>query len=125
MAVIAQDGVAHIVVVGRLHMVKEDDILQLHAVAYHAVGAHQGGAADKGAVSYFGVRSDDAGRTQISTGKYFRCLMYPYILGYLIILLRREGLSQGKDHVLDALQRLPGIGKLAQIIGCQGMIQVI
>ena len=60
-ALVAQNGVAHVVVVGGLNFIEENGILQLCRVAYHAVGAHQSGAPDKGTVAYLGLRPDDAG----------------------------------------------------------------
>ena len=41
-AVIAEDTVANIIVMGRLHMIKEDHVLKFHGITNHAVRADKG-----------------------------------------------------------------------------------
>ena len=43
-----QDRIPDIVVMGDLHLVEQDDVLQFGGVADHRAGADQGAAPDKG-----------------------------------------------------------------------------
>ena len=65
MAVVSQNGIAYIVIVRCLYVVKQNNVLQLYGVPYYAVCANQSGASDEGAVAYLGVGSDDTGCAQI------------------------------------------------------------
>ena len=123
-ALVAQDGVAHIVVVGGLNFVEENGVLQLCRVAYHAVGAHQSGAPDKGTVAYLGLGSDDAGCAQIGGRRYNGGLMDPDVLPGLAVLLRGELATQGEDQLLDTVQSLPGVLKLAEVLPRHGVGQI-
>ena len=124
MALVAQDGVAHIVIVGGLDVIKENDVLQLHRVAHHAVGAHQSRAPDKGAVTHLSLRPDDAGCAQIGGRRYNGGLVDPDVLLGLAVLLRGELAAQGEDQLLDAVQGLPGILKLAEVFPRHGVGQI-
>ena len=105
-------------------MVEENDVFQLHGVADDAVGADERAGADECAVAHLGLRADDARRAEIGRGKDLRGLMHPDVLGdFLVILAQRR--SQLEDEILDALQRLPGIGELREIILCQRMVEII
>ena len=123
-ALVAQDGVSHIVVVGRLDAVKEDDVLQLHRVAHHAVGPHKRGAPDKGAVAHLGLRSDDAGRAQVGGGGHHSGFVDPDVLLGLAVLLRGEAAAQGENQLLDAVQGLPGVLELAEVLPRHGVGQI-
>ena len=123
MGLIAQDAVAHVVVVGRLHAVEQDDVLQLHGVAHHAVVAHQGAAADERAVAHLRACADDAGCAQIGGGRHHGGLVYPNLRRTLRKVRLQCG-PQLPDQVTDAGQRLPGIGEARQIRRCTGMGQV-
>lgn len=123
-ALVAQNGVAHVVVVGGLNFIEENGILQLCRVAYHAVGAHQSGAPDKGTVAYLGLRPDDAGCAQIGGRRYNGGLVDPDMLPGLAVLLRGELAAQGEDQLLDAIQGLPGVLKLAEVLPRHGVGQI-
>ena len=120
---VAQDAVAHIVVVGRLYAVEQDDVLQLHGVAHHAARAHQGAAPDERAVAHLRVRADDARSAQEGRGRDPGGLMYPHVRGGAFVV-RSQRRAEGQDQVGDAGQRLPGIGKAGQIIPRQRVCQV-
>ena len=124
MALVAQDGVAHIVVVGGLDVVEEDNVFQLHRVAHHTVGSHQGGAPDKGTVAHLGFGADDAGGAQVGGGGHHGGFVDPDVLLGLAVLLRGELAAQGEDQILDAVQGLPGVLKLPEIIPGQGVGQI-
>ena len=124
MALIAQDGVSHIVVVGGLHVVEQDHVFQLHGIAHHAVGPHQGRAPDKRTVAHLSLRPNDAGRPQIGCGEHHRRFMHPDLGGGLVIFLRRQRSPQGQDQLLDPVQGLPGVLKSRQILPCQGVGEV-
>ena len=69
MGLVAQDGVAHVVVVGHLDVVEQDHVFQLRGVAHHAVVAHQGVAPDEGAGTHLGLVADDAGAADVGGGE--------------------------------------------------------
>ena len=124
MGLIAEDTVAHIVVVGRLHVIEQDDILQLHGVAHHAMGAHQRAAADKGAVAHLRLRADDARAGDGCRGRDVRRPVHPH--------LRAKGqifavqlCAQRTNAVRQVGERLPGIGKAGQVVPRQCMCQII
>ena len=109
---------------GGLDVIEEDDVLQLHAVAHDAVRAHKGAAADEGAVAHLGVGTDDAGRSQIRGGEHLRRLMHPDVLADLLVILAQRG-TEAEDERLDALERLPRVGELREVILRQRMIEVV
>ena len=122
---VAQNAVTHIVVVGHLDIVENDHIFQFYGVAYHAIAAHKGAAPDKGAMPHFGFRTDDAGRADKSGRSDLCAAVSPYLRSNLGIFVRRQLTAQRDDHLLDALQRLPGIGKAGEVIRRQGVAQVV
>ena len=121
---VAQNAVAHIVEVGDLNVVKEDDVLQLHGVAHHAVFAHQCGAPDEGAVADLGVRADDAGGTEIGGGEDRGGLVDPDGGGDFREVLAQSG-AEREDQLLNALEGLPGVFVARQIIGGDGVSQIV
>ncbi len=52
MRLVAQNAVAHVVVMGHLHAVEKYDVFKLGGVAHHAVFTDERTAADKGAMPY-------------------------------------------------------------------------
>ena len=122
---VAQNAVPHVVVVRRLHIVKEDYVFQLHRVANHAVFPHQRRPTHKRAVPHLRARADDARRAQIGRGGYRGRAVHPYLRRYLGVLLRVQLRSQLKNHRPDAPKRLPGIGKSPEVLRRQGMGQVV
>lgn len=123
-ALVAQDGVAYVVVVGGLNFIEENGVLQLRRVAYHAVRAHQCGAPDKGTVAYLGLRPDDAGCAQIGGRRYNGGLVDPDVLPGLAVLLWGELAAQVEDQLLDSVQGLPGVLKLAEVLPRHGVGQI-
>ena len=75
-------------------------------------------------MAHLGIRPDDAGSAEISGVEYLSGLMYPYLRSSLDIILA-ESLAQFDNHVLDALESLPRISELSEIILSEGMIKVI
>ena len=120
---VAQNAVAHVVVVGDLDVVEENCVLQLHGVAHHAVGAHQRTAPDEGAVPDFRARADDAGGTQIGRGGHGGGFMDPDGGGNFPVALKLR--AEGENQFLDPAQGLPGIFKPGEIFSRKGMGQVI
>ena len=106
---VAQNGVAHIVVVGNLDIVKENHIFQLRGVAHHAVGPHQGVAPDKGPGAHLGLRPDDAGPCNKVVGVNFGGFVDPHLFLGVVVLLLGEVLPQLPDKGADFWQSLPGI----------------
>ena len=132
MGLVAQNGIAHVIVVGYLHVIKQDDILQLRGVAHHAVVSHQCAAPDKGALAHLRPMANDAGAVEIGGFEHRGVLRHPDVLqnlavpvGGMVILLLRQLLSDFQNQVGDPGQRFPRIGKPRQIVPGQRMAQVI
>ena len=123
-AVVAEDGIAYVVVVRCLDVVEEYYVLELHGVADDAVSAHKGGAADERAVPDLGVGTDDAGRTQISAGEDLGGLVDPDALGYFGVFLGIEGGAERLDEFLYSLESFPGVFVLGKVVLGQCMFQV-
>ena len=101
-----------------------DDVLKLHGVADDAVCADERRASDERAVSDLGLGTDDAGSAEISGGEYGRSLVNPDILRDLLIVVAESG-AEGKDHILDALESLPGVGELQKVVLRKRMVKII
>ena len=120
---VAQDAVAHIIIMRNLNAVEEDHILQLHGIAHHASAAHQGGAADKCTVADFGICANDAGCAQIGRGSNLGGLVNPDGGRNFDIIFSQLG-AEGQDQLADACQRLPGEFEISQIFAGHGMVQI-
>ena len=59
MRTLTQDRISHIVIMGNLHLVEQDRILQLGGIAHDSSFSHDHFSADKGTLTYFSVFSDD------------------------------------------------------------------
>ena len=84
---VAQNAVAHVVVMRGLHAVKEDHVFQFHGIAHHAARAYQCAAADERAVPHLGFRTDDARCSQISRREHFCGFVNPYMLTDFIVFI--------------------------------------
>ena len=107
---------------GGLDVIEQDHVFQLHGVAHHAVCAHQSAAADEGAVAHLRFRPDDAGAAQIGRGSHGGGFMHPHLGGNFVVILQRG--AEGEDEILDARQRLPGVGELREVVFGKGVAQV-
>ena len=124
MALEAQDGVPHVVIMRGLHTVKEDDVFQLHGVAHYTARSHQGGAPDEGAVPDLRLRANNAGRAQEGRGSDRGGLVDPNVGGPLLVLRRVQGGAKLQNQLLDAVQSLPGVLELGQVVPRQGVGEV-
>ena len=121
----AQNAVAHVVVMGRLDVVEQDDVLQLDRVADHAVRADERRAPDERAVAHLGLGADDAGRAQIGRRHDLGGLVHPDLGRDLVVFRRVKLCAQLENAVLDARERLPRIGELREVLPRQRMRQII
>ena len=64
-AAVSEDGIAYIVIVRSLNMVKKNNVLELYAVTNNTVSANQSGTSDEGSMTHFGVGPYDARGTKI------------------------------------------------------------
>ena len=125
MAFVAEDGIAHIVVVRYLYAVKQNDVFQLGGIAHHGPCAHQSAAADKGTVANFGILADDTRAGDMGSG-VDRCgFGDPNIGSRMIVLCRGKSRAQFLDEIGDSAQCFPGVGILLQERSSKGVVQVI
>ena len=124
MGLIAQNRVAHIVIVGGLHIVKEDDIFKLAGVAHNRLLANDCTAPDKSAVAYLSFMINDAGRANVCRGENAGILGNPNALIRIIKFLRIKSGAQLKDKALYIIQNFPGIGLALEERGCNAVFKV-
>ena len=124
MAVVAEDGIADVVVMRGLDMIEQDHVLQLDAVADNTVSTDECGASDESAMTHLSIRSDDAGSAEISRREDLRSLVDPDSGLYFFVVLSQRR-TQGKDQILDPLECFPRIGEMAEIICREGMFKIV
>ena len=125
MGLVAENAVTHIIVVGSLYVVKEYYVLQFNGVAHNTVLADESAPSYESTVAHLCTCSDNAGSPQISCGENLCGLMYPYVLGGIIILIGTESLSQLDYKAADALESFPRICEPAEIILCSCMREIV
>ena len=101
MAEVSEYGISDVVVVRCLNVIEEDDVLELHGVSHHALAAYECRASYERAVSDLCLRSDDAWLTEIRAREHLRCLVHPYMLFALLILIMVKRFADLNDHVAD------------------------
>ena len=121
---VAEDGVADVVIVRGLDVVEQDDVLELNGVADDCVLADDGAAADERAVADLRAVVDDAGRAEVSRGEHLCVLRHPYALAGVIELVRIERGAELEDEVLYPVKHLPGVGLAVKQFLCDGLIQI-
>ena len=89
MALIAKNGVTYVVVMRHLHIVEQNDVLQLHRITDNAVCAYECGTSYKSTVTNLRLRADDTWCTEIRAREYLRRLMHPDALCALFVLIDR------------------------------------
>ena len=124
MGLVTQHRVTHIVIVGGLHIVKEDDIFKLAGVAHNGLFAHNGAAADEGAVAYLRLMVNDAGRAYIGRGENRGILGDPHAITGIVVFIGRKRGAQFKDESLYIIQNLPGIGLTLKKRGSNAVAEV-
>ena len=110
MGLVPQDGIAHVVIVRHLHVVKEDHVFQLRGIAHHTVVPHQGAAPDEGTGTDLGLMADDAGPGDVVVGIDHGVLGDPHVLLGMVVLLGAQRGAQLQDEALDTIQDLVRIG---------------
>ena len=124
MGLVAEDGVADIVEMRRLDVIKQDNVFQLAGVADDGVLAHDRIAAHKGALAQLGAVVNDAGAGDIGTVKDLGIARDPDVLAALLVLLCRERRAELKNKISDLRQRLPRIGLARKQRGRNRLAQV-
>ena len=110
MRLVAEDAVAHVVIMRGLDVVEEDDVFQLHGVADDGVLADDGAAADKGTVADLRAVVDNAGSAEPGGGENLRILRHPHAFTGLVIFFGVKRGAEFENECLDLVQHLPGIG---------------
>ncbi len=117
MGFIAQNAVPHIVVMGHLHFVEQDNVFQLRGIAYHGPFSHDGIAAHKRTVADFSILVYDKRPVQAGRGGYFGAFGNPDMLSPFLINFFRKALAQADDKIMDFRKRFPWIGQSLQQSG--------
>ena len=110
MRLVAQNGISHVVVVRRLHTVKQNHVLQFHGVAHNGILAHNGAAANERTMPHLCAVVNDAGRADVCRGKYLCVLGNPYALLRVVKFLFRQRGPQLQNEVADLPQNFPRVG---------------
>ena len=109
MGLIPQDAVPYIIVVGHLHLVEENHILQLRGISHHRSFSHNGIAPHKGTVTDFSILIYNQRSVQTGCGSHLCVFCNPDVLAALFINISRKLFTQTDDKVVDFGQNLPGI----------------
>ena len=124
MRLIAKYGVADIVIVRGLHIVKQHDVFKLGRVSDNGVFSDYRTAADKRAVAHLRAVVNDAGRADIRRGKNLRVACYPHVIAALFVLLLRQRIAESNDEVGYIGQHLPWVGLTLKKRSCYGFAQI-
>ena len=124
MGFVAQNAVAHVIVVGNLNVVKKNHVFQLHGVADNTVRTDQRTAPDKGAVPYLGAGPDDAGRAKVGGGGDNSGFVDPDLGSGLVVFVGKSG-AKLQNQILDSGKGFPGVVKAGKIMPGKGMAQII
>ena len=122
---VAEDGIAHVIIVRHLYFVEQDDVLKFCRVTYDCAFADDRISADECALADFCVLSDD--RRSVDVG----CLEYgcgfgdPYVFADLIVFICRKGLSEFFDEAADLWKDFPWVGGSLEDVFCNGFIHVV
>ena len=107
---IAEDGIADVVEVRRLDIIKQHHVFQLAGVTNDGVFAHDRIAAHESALAQLSAVVDDAGAGDISAVEDLGIARDPDVLAALLVFLRRERRAELKNEISDLRQSLPRIG---------------
>ena len=80
MGLIAEDGIAYVIVIGYLHLVKEDNVFQFGGVAYYGAFAYDGVSTDKCTVADLRAFVNDGRAVEVGGGGDFGSFSNPDIL---------------------------------------------
>ena len=110
----AQDGVAHIIVMGDLDLIEQDHVFKFCGVSHHSALTHQGIAPQEGTVAHLRIFPDDDIFSQIGTFKNPGRFMDPDSLTAFFIFAFRQTVPQLQDKIPDPGKGLPGVLTLLQ-----------
>ena len=105
----SEHGVAHIVIMRGLDIIKEYNVFEFNAVADNGVPAYDCAAANESAVADLGAVVDYAGRAQICGREYLSVLCYPYALAWVVVFIGAERGAELEDKILYAVEDLPWV----------------
>lgn len=121
---VAEDGIAHIVVVRRLYIIKKDNVFKLNRVAHYAVPSDESIAADERTVPDFGSVVDDAGAENACTVKDDGVFCDPYVSLWMVKFIFGQGSSDLENGLSYERKRFPRVNGGAEKLVCSGLGKV-
>ena len=124
MRLVAEHGVADVIIMRCLDIVEEYRVFYLGGVSDNGVFADDGAAPYKCAVAHLGTVVNDAGAADVSRREYRCILCDPYIFIPLFKLILGQSIAKGDDEVLYIGQHFPWVGPALEKRRCYGLCQV-
>ena len=124
MRLVAEHGIADVIIMRRLDIVEKYRVFYLGRVADDGVFANDGAASYECAVAHLGAVIDDAGAADVCRRKNRRILCDPYIFAALLKLILGQGIAKLDDKVLYIGQHLPRVGLALEKRRRYGLCQV-
>ena len=87
-SLISENGITNVVIVRNLNLVKEDNVLKLCGVTNCSTFADNSALSDECTLSYLSTLPYDSRTMDISRRKDLSIFCNPYILSYLVVLIR-------------------------------------
>ena len=121
---VAQHGIADVVIMRGLHLVKEDTVFQLAGVANHRAIADEHIPADERAGAHLGFFTDDARAGDAGRRRNRRGFGDPHILSRVIVIVQIQPLTDGQHRFADFRECFPRIFARGKHLCRAGMRQV-
>ena len=124
MGLISKNRVPHIIVMGYLNLVKQNDVFQFCRVAHYSALSYQGIPSDKSTVPDFRIFSNDSRSVDTCRRRHFGRSGNPNIFSCLFILVLWQSVSQIHDKLPDLRQDLPRVGNPFKDCACNRLIEI-
>ena len=121
---VAQHGIADIVIMRGLHLIKENTIFQFAGVTNHRTIADEHIPADERSGAHLGFFTDDARTGDAGRRRDRRGFSDPHILSRVIVIAQIQPLTDGQHRFADFRERFPRIFARGKHLCRAGMRQV-
>ena len=94
MGFVSQYTVPYVIVVGHLHVIKENYVFQFGGIPYNGILTDDGIASDKGAVSDFRILVHNQRTVEACGRRHFGTFGNPDVVAFLFIHFRVQSIAQ-------------------------------
>lgn len=120
----AKHAVAHIIIMGDLYLIEQDDIFKLRGITYDRIFPYYGVFPDERTVAYLSAFINDTVRSDVSAFKHRSVFGDPDILSAPFIKFLRQAFSEPDNKFPDFGKNLPGINTAGEKIRRYGFLQI-